>query len=370
MSLSFLALSDIKNLQLDHTTSCNLMCPQCSRVVGGKRNPSLPHADLTVSDYERLLSQLTTPLETILFCGNYGDAAASSTFLECLQFLKKNTAAKITIMTNGSLRSSEWWASLARTLDGQRDKVCWSIDGLEDTNPIYRINSRFDKIMENAKAFIAAGGRARWDYIAFQHNEHQIEKAQTLATAMGFYMFSLKRTSRFINDQNFRANASYTKTDTSLDIPQNEALVSAAHKNFETVVNAHSTWANYVNETPITCKFKNSQTLFIDFEMQVWPCTWLAAPLYFNAADNSQKSQLLKVLETFPTGFQSLRHHSLSDILNSEWFKHLLVASWEKNHPDRLTTCGRTCGERYDYSASTKNNRDFISLKQGTTHAL
>ena len=58
------------------------------------------------------------------------------------------------------------------------DKVIFAIDGLEDTNHLYRVNTNFNKIMENAKAFINAGGIARWDFIAFAHNEHQIEEAK------------------------------------------------------------------------------------------------------------------------------------------------------------------------------------------------
>ncbi|MCC6138229.1 MAG: radical SAM protein [Bdellovibrionaceae bacterium] len=364
MAQHFLALNEIKNLQLDHTTSCNLMCPQCSRVVNGQRKPLLPIAELTPADYTQLLDQLVTPLETLLFCGNYGDVAASNTFLDSLRAIKQRTSAKITLMSNGSVRTKDWWQTLATVLDPQRDKVCFSIDGLKDTNSLYRVNSQFDKIIENAKAFINNGGRARWDFIAFQHNEHQIEEAQKLATSLGFYMFSLKRTSRFIKDNHFRESTSYTKTEAKLDIPSNPNLVSVAHKNFDGILKKHESWNNYVQETPINCKFKSSQTLFIDFNLQVWPCTWIAAPLYFFEESSSQKKQLLKVLDQFPQNFNSLRHHKLSEILNSTWYKSLLVESWGKNHPERLTTCGRTCGVTYDYSASTKNNRDFILLNK------
>ena len=46
--------------------------------------------------------------------------------------------------------------------------------------------------MENAQAFINAGGRARWDYIAFAHNEHQIDEARQLAEDMGFLHLDIK----------------------------------------------------------------------------------------------------------------------------------------------------------------------------------
>lgn len=366
----FLELHDIENLQIDHTTSCNLLCTQCSRVVNGKKNPNLPSADLTADDYKKLFAQFSHPIKTLLFCGNYGDVAASSTFIESLKTIKSLTSAKITLMTNGSLRTPEWWMGLARILDPERDKVCWSIDGLSDTNSIYRVNSDFSKIMENAKSFIATGGRARWDFIAFKHNEHQIEEAQDLARRMGFYMFSLKRTSRFINDTHFRENTTHTSETTTLDVPRHEHLVSEGHKAFDQILKSHASWDDYVRTTPIDCKFKKSKTLFIDFKMQVWPCTWTAAPVYYADDHNTQKKQLFDVLARFPKDFNSLHHHSLNSILSSEWYNSLLVESWDQNHSARLTTCGRTCGQKYNYSASTQNNRDFIALTKEVNHVL
>lgn len=377
MSL-YLALEQLKHLQVDHTTQCNLMCSQCARVVNGKRNPKLPHAELEAHDYEHLFTQLAAPLESLLFCGSYGDVAASQTFIESLKLVKTRTNAKITIMTNGSVRSTDWWEDLAHILDPQRDKVCWSIDGLKDTNPLYRINSNFDKIMENAQAFIGAGGRARWDYIAFGHNEHQVEEAQALAARMGFFMFSLKRTSRFITDPQFRESQAaqnvqvhYTpKGSSQIAIPKKESLVSNGHKSYQAILQAYSSWDNYIRETPIQCKFQQAQKLFVDFQMRLWPCTWLGSPIYAFDDKNSQKTQLLEIMSEFPENFNSLRHFSMREILGGPWFKSLLVESWQKNHPQRLVTCGRTCGDKYDYSASSKDNRDFISLQRENAHVV
>jgi ubiquinone/menaquinone biosynthesis C-methylase UbiE len=48
------------------------------------------------------------------------------------------------------------------------------------------------------KAFIAAGGRARWDFLIFEHNQHQVEEAEALATKWGFEKFVAKKTGRFV----------------------------------------------------------------------------------------------------------------------------------------------------------------------------
>ena len=73
----------------------------------------------------------------------------------------------------------------------------FGIDGLEDTNHIYRQGTVFKQIIRNVKAFIQAGGRAQWDFIVFKHNEHQVEKAGELSKKLGFEIFSIKRSNRF-----------------------------------------------------------------------------------------------------------------------------------------------------------------------------
>ena len=48
----YLDINDIRAIQIDHTSKCNLLCPQCARVHNGKVNSIMPIDELTVSDYE------------------------------------------------------------------------------------------------------------------------------------------------------------------------------------------------------------------------------------------------------------------------------------------------------------------------------
>ena len=54
--------------------------------------------------------------------------------------------------------------------------------------------------MENAEAYLKAGGIARWDFIVFKHNEHQVEQAEALAKKMGFKQFRIRKTSLDYSD--------------------------------------------------------------------------------------------------------------------------------------------------------------------------
>lgn len=364
MSSGFLTLEDVRHVQLDHTSRCNLLCPQCSRVSDGRVNPLLPMGELSLTDYERIFTpDFSRQLDSVLFCGNYGDAAASANLLDCLRFLKGRGIPSVTVMSNGSLQAPDWWRELASILSGPRDKVCFSIDGLADTNHLYRVNSRFDKIMANAQAFIAAGGQARWDYLVFEHNQHQVEEAERLAGQMGFKAFALKRTARFINQKNF-ASGEISETEAAaklrISAPTRPAYRSESFRQFEKVMSEHGNWENYAASTDIDCKFKNSRTIFIDFEARLWPCCWLGAPIHLAEA-NPQKQHMRGVLEQYGENFNSLRLHSLAALLQHDWFRSALPSSWE-GRGSRPPACSRTCGQKYDFTSSSEKNRTIRLL--------
>ena len=89
----------------------------------------------------------------------------------------------------------EVWGNIGKAMGEAEQKqgvekvMTFSIDGLADTNKLYRIGINHERVMANAKAFIEAGGKARWKMIVFKHNEHQIDEAKQLAKDMGFWEF-------------------------------------------------------------------------------------------------------------------------------------------------------------------------------------
>lgn len=94
------------------------------------------------------------------------------------------------------MHSTDWWKRLAKSI--KNGYVIFGIDGIGKTNSIYRIGTEYDKVIENAKAFIKTGGKAKWDFIAFKHNENEIEQAKILSYQFGFSEFQVKKTSRFL----------------------------------------------------------------------------------------------------------------------------------------------------------------------------
>ena len=356
----YLATDNIKSIQIDHTSRCNCMCPQCARVSDGIVNPRMPIDELTVEDYKVIFpSTIIKQVELITQCGNYGDIVASNTILDCLEWLRENgSTAHINIMTNGSARTADWWKRLASII-GLNGRVTFSIDGLKDTNHLYRVNSNFDRIIANVNTYIKSGGRARWDYLIFDHNQHQVEEAEKLAREIGFESFYIKNTSRFINDKNYLTGK--VSEEETLKQPTDEKYRSTNSKKFVNIIDKHNTWENYINETTIDCKFQKQSALFIDFQARLWPCTWVAAPIHFAKIDNIQTKQIHSLMEHYGITFNSLRHHTLEDVLTHEWFASNLVSSWETD--EKLMTCGRTCGTDYEFSSRTPANSKLTKFK-------
>ena len=99
--------------------------------------------------------------------------------------------------TNGGIGTTNWWSNLGTMLNRPEDYVIFSIDGLQDTNHLYRRNVIWDKVIENARAFISAGGQAHWEMLLFDYNEHQLAEVKSLAQSMGFKFFNTKVSRRF-----------------------------------------------------------------------------------------------------------------------------------------------------------------------------
>lgn len=349
---NYIDLNEIACLHIEHTSKCNLLCPQCARVdSNGKKNSILPMEELTIDDYKKILTpEFAKQIERIFWCGNYGDSIASNNFLDCLEFVRHSGVGGLTLVTNGSARNPAWWTKVAQILDRDTDIVDFSIDGLEDTNHIYRINSNWNKLKENITAFINAGGNANWDYLIFDHNIHQVAEAKALAKELKFKSINYKNTSRFIDVSNFNEVMEIeTKNKSTISSKENKNKTK-----YEQIINKFDSFNSYVDQTPITCKYKVSKTVYIDFQMKLWPCCWVGAPTYFENEDDIQKVQLKALESRYEKDFNSLREHTLKDVLEHEFYNKDLTNSWSNTMEDKnakLFTCGRTCGTDYEFSS-------------------
>jgi len=233
--------NNVKIVHLEPTTNCNAACPQCLRT----RTEFEPN-ELSLEDVKKLFTpDVLMQLEKIYMCGNYGDPASARQTLEMYEyFISVNPNLTIGMNTNGGIRYPEWWSRLAKVMNKPNDYVVFSIDGLEDTNHLYRRNVRWSKVIENAKAFIDAGGSAHWDMLVFEHNKHQVDEAHKVAKDMGFNWFRAKVSRRFNR---------FPVDGISQPIEFNDTKVLQGH---------------------IECSAMKENSIFVDASGKVFPCCW------------------------------------------------------------------------------------------------
>lgn len=342
----FQSTSNIVSLQFDHTSRCNLACPQCARMDDEVVNPYMNIADLSLDDYKIALEPYADKkLRDIFHCGNFGDVIASPTFDDSIEFQSQH-CHKIKIATNASARKPEWWASLHERTGG-KSHVVFAFDGLEDTNHIYRVGSNWNIAWNNALAYIESGGYAEWSFIEFEHNYHQIEQARQMAEDFGFKHFRVKYTARFAQQQQTQQ---VTRKKTVV-----KAKTNHNNTDYKKVVKQHKTFETYTKKTDIVCKFQLERRMFIDMNMKLWPCCWFGAPDYLDPK-NKQWKDFANLRQRYGENFNSLREHGW-DVLQHDFFQTYLQESWEKNpeYP-RIFTCGRTCGTSYEFSSGYGKN--------------
>ena len=120
----------MKQLHVEASTYCNARCPLCPRsLYGYKVEGVYPEVHLSVQKFKDALERFPER-EYVYFNGHLGDPMMNPNIVE----LVKLTECRTALTTNGSIGSQQSWEDLAKN----NVEVRFSIDGLEDTNHIYR----------------------------------------------------------------------------------------------------------------------------------------------------------------------------------------------------------------------------------------
>lgn len=334
----------VSRLTVELTTQCSARCPQCPRNWRGDTNPLLPLVELSLSDIQHIFpSHELQRFRTINAQGSYGDATAARDTVPIMEYFRATKPeVKLQIHSHGSARSVGWWKRLAAL--GVR--VVFSVDGLEDTNHIYRRYTNWQLIMRNAAAFIGAGGKAEWHFLVFEHNEHQVDEARRLSQEMGFKKFYVKRTGRFT----FNAKQQIFAKDGTVagelrPASQREEFKNRSWTNIKSDFRDRRAYNLYLQTTPIVCKAQTlGGGLFLSAEALVFPCCWLRHIHHVYPDDNSRCEQL-SLLDKIPGGRSSIcaRDRPISEIIHSPFFQQIVPDGWEAG-PNRTLTCAFQCG--------------------------
>lgn len=254
-----MTLDEITWLQVENTSRCNLWCPACPRNNNGfGLAAGLVVEDLKTEKFQEVLQQLPN-LKVIQFCGSFGEFAAASNVLEHLDLALQHSK-KIQIHTHGSLRNTNWWKALGNSLKDIDHEVWFGIDGFEGVHEIHRQGSSYQKVIENASAFIGAGGNAIWQFIPFAHNEHQIKDCLRTSQQLGFKKFKL------VTSVREKLQARHYRSGDIIEFrPWSRSLIT----------NPYHTIQDRTSLTKTDCRYLEQKTLYLNANGEFSPCCFL-----------------------------------------------------------------------------------------------
>jgi MoaA/NifB/PqqE/SkfB family radical SAM enzyme len=328
---------DIKDVHLELSTLCNASCPLCPRNFRGyPYNDGYPELNFTLKNAHTIfdpafLKQITR----IWINGNYGDIVMNPETVDIVSYFKEhNQDLAIDISTNGGARDLNFWKSLAKL----KTNVIFCLDGLEDTHHLYRQNTVWSTVVKNAKTFIAAGGRATWKFVKFDHNLHQIEACRKLSKDLKFNSFQIVDHGRNIGPV---FNKSGVNTHVIGNYTGETEFNILFHKKQTDTVLLEDIVDSRIPKKLISCKSVKNRSIYIAANGDVSPCCWTGFyPKTYGAGEYHQavNAQLKPLLS---------KHNALEYSLEEciKWFttikQHWDIDSYEQG---RLVACDDNCG--------------------------
>jgi MoaA/NifB/PqqE/SkfB family radical SAM enzyme len=298
-----------KVYQVAPTTKCNGICRYCHR---NRYDTEIRDIDVSVAD------KIFT--EKVFFTGLTGDPIFYPKLFHFIRKLQKNNPdIKISIATNGSIRSQAWWEQLADIMSNHPfNRIYFALDGLSDTHEIYR-GTRYATVLQNLKWFRNAGGKVIWQTIYFKFNEHQIEEIQHIAEDLGC-TFILKNSREYEKTGAFSKPAAVEHTDRA------EMCIKMP------------------DDVEPNCFCFDKNEIWIDTDNTVHPCCWLAILANNNTLDI--KTLLWRYKEKraeYDVGLWKLKakndftKYDIDDIIKTEYFQYV------KRNYKKMPICNRIC---------------------------
>ena len=311
-----------------------------------------------------------------MYNGDIGDAMMHPNIDDIIIEIDKKRPMVQHIHTNGGGAWYEKFKKIAEHVDGDLSKnifFVFSIDGLEDTNHLYRRNVQWKHIIKNAEILRKHKVHVRWRMNRFKHNEHQIDTARQMAEDWG-WEFSL-------NDRTWGhekvANLLHRPSDPSL---YKEKLKSWKENRFlEFREDKFKYLSTPQTSFKDTCVRKQDKEIQVVSDMTVWPCCWTAHHHYQywidnekiwneeeisptstidvskNLKDIKQWQQIMSIDKTKKyldnKDIKITKDHLMYDVLVSDTFKHI-DNNLQTNGIFNLDVCSETCRQIHKASAS------------------
>jgi MoaA/NifB/PqqE/SkfB family radical SAM enzyme len=347
---------DIRSIHLEVTQKCQAACPMCDRNMNGKGvNPHINLDELTLQDCKNIFSpKFISQLDNMYMCGNLGDPIVATDTLEIFEYFRKhNPKIWLGMNTNAGAREAQWWQELAK-LFGDRGAVIFSVDGLKDTNHLYRQNVNWDIVERSMRTFTGAGGKARWDFLIFEHNQHQVEEAEQFAKDLGFQRFTPKKTARFVNSNKSQTKQMHQavnrkgKETTKLKRPD-EKYQNKELSKYELLIEKYGSMDAYYDVVPIVCKVTKDNSLYVSAEGLALPCCWTAGRMYKWWHKDPKVEQIWDFIDQAGGKEKLNAKNGLDKVFATGIFENI-ANSWNVKgcNNGKLKICAMTCGAEFD----------------------
>jgi MoaA/NifB/PqqE/SkfB family radical SAM enzyme len=295
---------NLVGLHIEPTNICTLKCAGCSRTRFINQWPQhWKNHNLNIDDLLRFLDIDLTGLK-ILLCGNYGDPIYHPDFVEFVAKLKQRGSV-ISIVTNGSYRTTDWWKALTSVLTSD-DCITFSIDGIPTNFTQYRVNADWNTIKQGIEISVESACQTGWKYIPFSFNSADIESAKHLSQQLGIDRFFVDPSDRFDEQTEF--------------LKPSDALLGPRHDT-QVLWKSSATPIKHVDP-----KCANKKEHFITADGYYSPCCFVADHrFYYKTQFGKQKNQY------------NIQTQSLSQILEQP-----TVIDFYQNLPDQ-PVCQFSC---------------------------
>lgn len=333
------------SIHIELTDKCQASCPMCARNYnGGAERPFVGQSEITLEDFKKWIDVDTLKnLNYFYACGNYGDPIIAKDCLEIFSHVRNHSKTKLGIHTNGSARSTKWWHDLADAIRGEHD-VTFGIDGFAESHVLYRRGTNWNKIIENAKAFIDNGGNASVDCLIFKHNQHELLEFEKQMLSLGFKYVNFKSTARFYDMKKFPVQDQFGNFEYNLEPTDTDEFKRVNFLKLSEIQENITLWEDIVKTATIKPKCTQKREIYIDSRGTVFPCCWVGSdileePLKVSLPIHDLRNQFVTNTKMHFSKFINfnLNNTSLSTLLNSE--------EWEFLENKAITpwTCAKNC---------------------------
>ncbi len=176
-------------LIVDPLNVCNLRCPLCPTGIGelDRRQQRMDYEVFT-----RTIDQMA-PWAYEVNLHNWGESLLHPRIFDMIQYaVSKNLATNMS--TNFNRASDE---KIDKLIESGLEYLILSIDGItQDTYSKYRVRGNIDKVLRNVRKLVrrkrelgSSTPFIEWQFILFQHNAHELEKARSIAEEIGVDRF-------------------------------------------------------------------------------------------------------------------------------------------------------------------------------------